>query len=380
MVDPSRWTARWLGEAQGQYPARWTLPLRPLAAAFGIGVGLRNRRYDRGVGVFRPPIPVIAVGNLTIGGTNKTPTVDWILDGLADSGTALGVLTRGYGRGGPPQTFRFADLTAGLGGSPAEPGCPGSGPEVGDEPWLLARRHPGVWVAIDPDRRRGLEALVDRGVTAAVADDAFQHRRLARSFDLVLVDATCPWGSGRLLPAGILREPRAGLIRADAVLVTRADEAGEERTAEVLRDVSAWIPRERCHLARLVVDSWRIRPPALTDPAELEVEAPQPPAVPVFVATGIARPESLLHTVRAAGLESRGLRSFRDHARIGGAAFAGVVETARTVGAGAVVCAEKDLPNLPAGPTSLPVWYPRMALVVEREDDLRARMFAALKT
>ncbi len=169
-------------------------------------VAARNRRYDAGRGVRRAHVPVVSIGNLTTGGTGKTPMAVFIVQRLLDLGCRPAVLTRGY-KAGRAQTS--------------------------DEATLLAEILPGVPVILNPDRVAGA-AQVQRDhamVDVLVLDDGFQHRRLARDVDLVLIDATCPFGHGRLLPRGMLREPVNSLRRATAVLVTHAERIDAETLA-----------------------------------------------------------------------------------------------------------------------------------------------------
>src|SRR4051812_23350103 len=163
-------------------------------------VNARNARFDRGRSVQRVDRPVISVGNITTGGTGKTPVVRWLADALRARGIQPAILMRGY-KSAPGQTS--------------------------DEQELLRSQLPSVVVHANPDRVAGAqEVLRDHpDVQAFILDDGFQHRRLHRDFDLVLIDATNPFGYDRLLPRGLLREPLAGLARAHAILITRADQS-----------------------------------------------------------------------------------------------------------------------------------------------------------
>lgn len=186
--------------------------LQLAALLYGGVVRMRNRYYDRPRACARAALPVISVGNLTVGGTGKTPVVAWIARLLLDWGLRPAVVSRGYrGRAGSGPLL----VSEGRGPLCAPARC-------GDEPYLLARTLPGVLVVVGSDRVAGAEAARRAGAQAVILDDGYQHRRLARDLDLLLVDAGNPFGTGRLLPAGILREPLAELRRADLVLVTRS--------------------------------------------------------------------------------------------------------------------------------------------------------------
>lgn len=189
---------------------------RPLSKLYWMEASRRNRRWDRGIGVERLDRPVVSVGNLSAGGTGKTPMVRWVVGVLQDAGRRPAVAMRGYkgGRGGDS-----------------------------DE----AREHraamPGVPVVARPDRAAGLRALFETGqgrtVDCVVLDDGFQHRRLARDLDIVLVDASRPPDRDALLPWGYLREPLGSLARAHACVITHAemvDGCGLERVVGLVRD------------------------------------------------------------------------------------------------------------------------------------------------
>ncbi|MBC8107459.1 MAG: tetraacyldisaccharide 4'-kinase [Anaerolineae bacterium] len=180
------------------------MSLRALTSAiepiYRAVVTTRNRRFDRGTSVQRVDRPVISVGNITTGGTGKTPVVRWLADSLRSRSIQPAILMRGY---------------------KSQPGKPS------DEQALLLGQLDNVIVHANPDRVAGArDVLRDHpDVQAFILDDGFQHRRLHRDFDLVLIDATNPFGYGRVLPRGLLREPLAGLARANAILITRTDQA-----------------------------------------------------------------------------------------------------------------------------------------------------------
>jgi tetraacyldisaccharide 4'-kinase len=184
------------------YPYAALLRLRALA--YGVGL-LRSHRLPR---------PVIAVGNLTVGGTGKTPMVAYLARWLMARGKRVAVLSRGYGGSLKGAARIVADGRTLL----LSPG------EAGDEPYLLANSIPGLMVVVGADRyRAGCLALERLTPDIFILDDGFQHQRLKRDLNLLLVDCGRPFGSGRMLPAGILREPAAAVGRADLVIYTRCD-------------------------------------------------------------------------------------------------------------------------------------------------------------
>ena len=186
--------------------------LAPLTLPYGIAVGARNFLYDRGILRAEPlPVPVISIGNVTTGGTGKSPMVRHVARRLIESGWRVVVLTRGYGR--------VSDETVVL-----ESGTEMQVEKVGDEPVELAQALPEVRVVVDGDRRRsGRIAAGKLGADVLLLDDAFQHRRVDRDLDVVLVDSSRMQGE-LLLPAGRRREPWRSLRRADIVVLTKADD------------------------------------------------------------------------------------------------------------------------------------------------------------
>ena len=187
-------------------PARPSL-LQPLGWLYGALVRARRALYGAGVlRRIRPAVPTVVVGNLTVGGTGKTPLTLWLAAALGARGLKVGILSRGYGGSGTGVVRVSADA---------------SWRTVGDEPLLLALRS-GCATVVARDRAAGAAALAAEGVDVIIADDGLQHLRLARDCQLVVVDGSRGFGNGRLLPAGPLREPLAQLTEADLVIVNGA--------------------------------------------------------------------------------------------------------------------------------------------------------------
>jgi tetraacyldisaccharide 4'-kinase len=290
--------------------------LRVPAALYGLGLGLRGVFYDRGwLPQARLDAPVVCVGNLSAGGTGKTPFVAWLARELARRGRRPGLLSRGYG---------------GAGGA-------------NDEALLLAELLPGVPHVQDPDRHAGGLELLRRGADVVVMDDGFQHRRLARDLDLVLVDATRPWGlpsrAGApplraLLPRGLLREAPSGLARANAIVLTRVDQVErgvlEELESELER-LAAGVPRVACtHAASALVTAGGAREP-------LE----RLRGADVRLLSAIGNPDAFEHSVAALGARVLEHRRFRDHHRYTASDVA-ALRASREL----VVCTHKDLVKL----------------------------------
>ena len=266
--------------------------LRAPAALFGVAVRCRNRLYERGwLRAERLDLPVVSVGNLTAGGTGKTPLVAWIARELERRGLPPGIVTRGY------KAPRGA---------------------AGDETQLLAELLPGLLYVEDPDRVRGARQLAELGAGAVVLDDGFQHRRLARDLDLALVDATRPWGLATdatgssvraLLPRGLLREPPQALARADLVLVTRADQVDAERLRALERELAELAPG--VPLARAAHRPLTLREERDGRTSRRPLEDLR--GRPVDLASGIGNPEAFEGTVRSLGARIERHARFGDH-------------------------------------------------------------------
>jgi tetraacyldisaccharide 4'-kinase len=307
-----RW---WAGEA-GAVGRVASLLAWPLELVFRTAVAVRNRLYHRGVlRTLAAPIPVLAVGNLTVGGTGKTPVAAWLVRRLAELGRRPALVARGYGR---------------------------------DELLLHARWNPSCPVIAAPDRIVGVRAAAAGGADVAVLDDGFQHRRLGRDADVVLLAAETPF-PGRLLPRGPYREPAEALGRAALVVVTR--KAAPEARAVVLAErLEAELPGRPLARAALLPAAWQ----------HLDGTAADPPRPPLLVATAVAEPETVLVTVRAALARSAAagapvpaprLKAYPDHH-----AFdeADVAALARAAGAGTLIVTEKDAVKLEPHASRLP--------------------------
>jgi len=187
--------------------------LLPASLVYGWIGRLRVWCYRRGwITSCRMPVPVVSVGNLATGGTGKTPMVAWLLDWAQRKGLRAAVISRGYGG-----KRLEGVLTVCAGTGPLVPAA-----EAGDEPWLLASRYPRAVVVVGRDRVGCAERAVrELGAELLLIDDGYQHLRLQRDLDLLLLDARRPFANGRVLPAGYLREPASARQRADLVILTR---------------------------------------------------------------------------------------------------------------------------------------------------------------
>lgn len=311
---------------------------------YGGLVWARNAGYNSGLlRAGRLPCRVVCVGNLSVGGTGKTPTVLALAGAAADAGLRVAVLLRGYGREGRGVRVVSDGRRVQL-----------SWREAGDEAVLLARRLGGVPVVVGEDRVAAGRVIVERFDPQIIfLDDGFQHRRLHRDADLVLLDSTDPFG-GSLLPRGRLREPIGALRRATAVLLTRADQGGDPEA--VRRRVAAVAPD--CPVGRAI-----LRPLCLRD---LTAGSRRPVAElrgrRVLAVSGIGNPESFHRTLQDSGAILAGRLVYPDHHAFSEEDRRRMGDVARRSEANWIVTTEKDAVRLEGGP--LPDGCPVMALEV----------------
>jgi tetraacyldisaccharide 4'-kinase len=290
--------------------------LRVCESFYSMAVQWRNGRYDRGVtAVHRVGVPVVSVGNLTLGGTGKTPMVCWLARWFAERGVRVAVVSRGYG---------------------AKAG------EANDEARELAESLPDVPHLQNPDRVAAARLAIERhGAQAIVLDDGFQHRRIGRDLDIVLLDALEPFGYGHVFPRGLLREPIDGLRRADAVVLSRADHLAPADREAIWNVVERYAP----HAVRAeVVHAPKRLVSASGDAAPLDSLRGQP----VAAFCGVGNPAGFRHTLDACGCRVAGFREFADHHTYTPADVAALAAWAGGRGVAAVLCTGKDLVKIPA--------------------------------
>lgn len=285
-----------------------------------------------------PSLPLISVGNLTYGGTNKTPFVEMLAEYASKCGVKAGIVTRGYsGRSRSVTIIRNGE---------------GRRDIAGDEPLLLSRKLPDVPVAIARQRIEGVNALRDSGIELVIADDAFQHKSLGRDCDIVLIDSICPFGSEKIIPAGVMREKINALSRADIAVLTKADMVTNEELESLRERVREYVPDERIFTSVLKHDGWLIF--GMNDKPKAGMK--------VFAFSAIGSPESFRMSVNEHGLILAGEKHYRDHHRYTHSELESLCSLAEKNGAEALICTEKDLYNLPEQFT----WNKRMPLIVPK--------------
>jgi tetraacyldisaccharide 4'-kinase len=283
------------------------------AVGYRVAIGQRNRAYDRGwLEIHRAGVPVVSVGNLTVGGTGKTPMVEWVARWYRQHACRVAILSRGYRQ------------VHGL----------------NDEGRVLEENLPDVPHLQHPDRVRSARIAVEELESELlVLDDGFQHRRLARDLDLVLIDALDPFGLGRLLPRGLLREPVKSLRRADLVVLSRADlTSATERSA-----IRAEAERQAGTLSW--VDA-RHAPLGLVDSEGTAYPFDELAGTSVAAFCGIGNPEGFRRTLLPLCDSLLDLRVFPDHHEYGAADVESLGSWANERGADLVLTTQKDLVKL----------------------------------
>lgn len=303
------------------------MALAPLETVYRGVIAIRGELFDRGLVESAPsPVGVVSVGNITVGGTGKTPVSAWVAERLVSLGRKPAIVLRGYG---------------------------------GDEPLVHSRLNPGVPVVVDPDRVRGIRKAADDGADSVVLDDGFQHRRAARNLDFVLVSADDWSPSVRLLPAGPYRESPESLRRASAVLIT-----AKAVSPEAVEKVGEWIahvaPGKPVAVLSLVqYDLVR---------ADLSGETRPVSALAgkrIVAVAALGNPSAFFRQLEAAGATVIPIR-FADHHPFTTEDAARAARLSR--GADFVVCTLKDAVKLaPLWPaTASPLWYVSLSVEVDR--------------
>jgi tetraacyldisaccharide 4'-kinase len=264
----------------GLGPALSRLGLRAASVPYGCAVWVRNLLYDRGgKRVYQAKVPVISVGNLTLGGTGKTPCVEYLARYFREQGRQVAILSRGYGGNG----------------------------DGNDEARVLAENLPGVPHLQGANRVRLADcAVAEFASEVLILDDGFQHRRLARDLDLVLIDASNPWGRGYLFPRGLLREPAVELRRASVVMLTRCNQVEASERGRLREAITRLAPNAP------IVETQH-RPVELVDVQGKVVGLHRLSERPVLAFCGIGNPNAFRQTLADLGARVLFWRTFPDH-------------------------------------------------------------------
>ncbi|MEL7498925.1 MAG: tetraacyldisaccharide 4'-kinase [Planctomycetota bacterium] len=324
------------------------LILRCLTPFYRMVIWWRNRRFDQAAiqGDFETikhaAIPVISVGNLTTGGTGKTPHVVALSKRLRQHGFRVAIVSRGYG---------------------ADPAV-----SRNDEAMELEHRLPDVPHLQDPDRYAMTHIAVEELESQVVLlDDGFQHRQLHRDLDVVVIDATLPFGYGRLLPSGLLREPIDGLKRSDWVVLSRTNMVTSETLTSIKRKIEPFVAAER------IVESTMAATTVLNATGQSR-SINELSGKPSLAICGIGNPENFFDSLQHWDIELKESRAFPDHHRYDRSDLQTIGQLAQQVGVDQIVCTHKDLVKLGVDQIAgIPLW----AIVIDVEfgsggDDLFA--------
>jgi len=292
---------------------------------------VRLRRWLYGVGVFSPhqaPAPVISIGNITTGGTGKTPMVAWVVEWLKAAGMSPAILTRGYKarQGKSDEAEMLWKLTA-------------------------------APVVADADRVGSARAAVEAGADVLVLDDGFQHRRLKRDLDIVLIDATNPFGFGHCLPRGLLREPLSALREADAIVITRSDMIAPAELEALSACLAELAPQASLHRAghaptAVVVEAGRHLPPRHLEGRK------------IVAFCGIGNPEAFFACLEGLHAELAERIAFDDHVAYGQPELARIRQAAEASGAQALVTTAKDRVKLVRPDLPAPLWTLKVEICI----------------
>jgi tetraacyldisaccharide 4'-kinase len=343
---------------QGAMPSLLRGVLRVAEVPYSFAVGWRNRRYDRGHAVVRRVgVPVISVGNLTLGGTGKTPMVKWLAQWLMARGVRPAIVSRGYGRSTEQGAGSKEQESLRDGPDPLLPAPCSPLPAWNDEAMELHEALPDVPHVQNPDRFAGAQrAIEEYGCQLVILDDGFQHRRLARDLDIVLIDALEPFGHEHVFPRGTLREALTGLQRADVVCLSRADAVPVvereriRRRAQQLAAAAGWC--EATHRASGLVNASR-------NEAPLELLAGK--RVAAFC--GIGNPAGFRHTLAATGAQLVAWQEFPDHHAYCATDQVALNRFVAESNADVALCTHKDLVKLRQNEISgRPLWAVKIEL------------------
>ena len=293
-----------------------------VSCAYSIVVQIRNFLYSRGImksfavtqaGLkttdrTQQTVGVISIGNITAGGTGKTPMVIWLYNYLQNKGVKCSILTRGYKSAG--------------GGN--------------DEPAILAKNCPGASVVVNPNRLEGaIEAVKKHRAQVLIMDDGFQHRRLHRNIDIVTIDATRPFGFGKMLPAGLLREPITSLRRANAAIITRSNLVSENDLSDMENTLKKINPN-------MVISKAVHSPLYVMSAGDKKIPLEQLKGKTVFAFCGIANPEAFFSTLKTLSVKVVGTGIYDDHYSYTIENVEQILQQAKQAGAEMVITTEKD--------------------------------------
>lgn len=349
------------GSRRGKWPAVLRVILHGLSMLFTVGVQVRLWLYKHRI--IRPNTlgcQVISVGNLTVGGTGKTPVVEVFARNLQQQGRKVAILSRGYKSKKVPFYERMVKRIT-TGKIEVPPRLVSDGKRLlldsytaGDEPYMLASNLPEVAVVVDKDRvKAGKYAIRELGCDTLILDDGFQYLKLHR-IDIALVDRTNPFGGGYLLPRGLLREPMRNIKRAGFIFITKCGTEGEPELKEQLRRLNPHAEISECrHAAKYLKDVF----------GDMTYELDTLAGMRIAAVSGIAVPESFEKALEAFGAEIVYTRRFADHHRFSQQEVIDTINESIQHGAEAIMTTEKDAVRFPfVDRRDVPILYMRVEI------------------
>jgi tetraacyldisaccharide 4'-kinase len=334
-----------------------TIALTPLSWLYGAAMKARAALYRRGsLRSFAVAAPTISVGNLTTGGTGKTPLVAWISRRLASKGQRVCVLTRGYGRPNPAQRLLVSDGKQVF----------TDASQAGDEALMLAKNLLGhAAVICDADRVAAAAwAIENLNSNVFVLDDAYQHLRIRRDLNIVTIDSTQPWPEQKVLPAGNLREPVQALERADCIVLTRYDQTQRPDIASQIEQAAG------APVLKSRMKTTGIRP------LNQEPNAASAKAMAAFGAIG--NPEAMFEHLRRENFELRHTIAFRDHYQYSQNDIDKICRAAIAAGAESLITTAKDAVKLQSFRFDLPCYVLEIEIEIENDETLLALIDQAI--
>lgn len=329
---------------------------------YWLGHWLRLMLYKTGILKTKTlPVPVISVGNITVGGTGKTPAVIMIANLMTEMGVKVAVLSRGY-KGMAGENINLVSDGDKILMKPLQ---------SGDEPYMIASRLKGIPVITGADRyMTGMYALEMFGIDAILIDDGYQHVRLNRKLNILLIDYNSPFGNGYLLPRGRLRESPSNINRSDVIILTKVNHESEISDIRLKSGRDIPICRSR-YVSEGFFDMNSGRIITLSEARGKKG----------FAFCGIASPESFRNSLKEAGIEIMGFSAFDDHYQFRSEDMNSLIARARETGSEILITTEKDSVRLlELGDISFPVWFLKIGMdVFEGREILIAKIYETVK-